>query len=147
MFAGSRLLLPVSTNFITVGYSYPADLVREVTFFVLNESSDFRLVSCQCNPKALVKSTVSQGATIVALYGVHVWKTWLTCVCWSKHTEHDDRYFLNVRELMYVDISPKHCRPVSAKLLCHGYRWLHVNKFECEFPLVNGRNHLLCSGG
>ncbi len=59
-------------HYIDVGYSYPADLVGEVTFFVLNVSSDFRLVSCQCNPKALVESTVSQGATIVALYGVHV---------------------------------------------------------------------------
>jgi hypothetical protein len=59
-------------QYIDVGYRYPADLEGEVTFFVLNESSDFRLVSCQCNPKALVESTVSQGATRVVFYGVHV---------------------------------------------------------------------------
>lgn len=35
-------------------------LVEEVTFFVLSDSSDFWLVRCQCNPKALVSAREQQ---------------------------------------------------------------------------------------
>lgn len=47
-------------------------LVGEVTFFCLNEFSDFWLIRHQCNPKALVKVTVSQGATRIAFYCIYV---------------------------------------------------------------------------
>jgi len=40
----------------------------EVTFFVLNKSSDFWLIGCQCNPKTLVKSAVSQGTVSATFY-------------------------------------------------------------------------------
>ena len=66
-----------------------------------------------------------------------MWKSWFTCVCWCKHTEHCGCYFLNVGELFFVDISPKHSRPICVKLLCHGNGWLAINKFENEFPLVD----------
>ena len=42
--------------------------IGEVTFLVLNKSSDFWLTGCQCNPKALVKSAVSQGAASGTFY-------------------------------------------------------------------------------
>lgn len=104
----------------------------EVTFFVLNKSSDFWLIRCQCNSKTLVKSAVSEGTADAAFYWVHVWKAWFTCVCWPKHTEHTDGYFLNVRELVLLDITPELHSSVYTKLLCHMCGWLHVHKLN--FP-------------
>lgn len=71
-------------------------------------------------------------------------KSWLTCVCWAKHTEHHDCCLLNIGELMNVDITPKLCRPLRTKLLWHGYGWLDVNRFEYEFLLIDCRDRLLC---
>lgn len=96
----------------------------------------------------MVKSTVSQRATrAVFFYHVHVWKAWFTCVCWSKHTEQVDSKFLNVRELVHIDITPEPCRSITVKLMSHGSGWLHIHKLEYEFPLINRGDHFLYSGG
>lgn len=86
-----------------------AFLLGQVTFLFLNKGSDFWLIRCQCKLKTMVKRTVNQWTMTAAFffYRVCTWKAWFTCVCRPKHNEHDDYYFLNVRKLVGVDISPK----------------------------------------
>ena len=59
-------------------------------------------------------------AKYIDMQSVNAWRMDL---CYLD-TEHCDCYFVNVSQLVYVDISPKLCRPVSEKLLCHDRAWI-----------------------